>query len=101
MGNTFNYTVEHTEAIATAHKYNIVSSSSEAAFTRKLNLDKYKMYWLDSWPWKEYNQCLKYYKTFTPDMQRLLQQYTQKGGSLIVSGAYVASDMKSLATNNS
>ena len=42
MGNTFNYTVEHTEAIATAYKYNIVSSSSEAAFSRKLNLDKYK-----------------------------------------------------------
>lgn len=97
MGNTFNYTVEHTEAIATAYKYNIVSSSSEAAFSRKLNLDKYKCIDLILGLEKSTTNSLKYYKTFTPDMQRLLQQYTQKGGSLIVSGAYVASDMKSFS----
>ena len=97
MGNTFNYTIEHTEAIATAQKYNIVSSSSEAVFTRKFNLDKYKCIDLILGLEKSTDNSLKNYKTFTPNMQKLLQQYTQKGGSLIVSGAYVASDMKTFS----
>lgn len=97
MGNTFNYTIEHTEAIATAQKYNIVSSSSEAVFTRKFNLDKYKCIDLILGLEKSTGNSLKNYKTFTPNMQKILQQYTQKGGSLIVSGAYVASDMKTFS----
>ena len=41
---------------------------------------------------------LKYYKTFTPDIAKTrCNNDTQKGGSLIVSGAYVASDMKSFS----
>ena len=36
-----------------------------------------------------------YYKTFSSPMQRALTSYCQSGGRLLVSGAYVASDMNS------
>lgn len=36
----------------------------------------------------------KPYKTFTPVLQQLLRLYTEKGGSLLVSGAYIGTDMQ-------
>jgi hypothetical protein len=33
------------------------------------------------------------FKTFTPSMQQALTDYSQKGGSLFISGAYVGSDL--------
>jgi hypothetical protein len=37
---------------------------------------------------------LSYYKTFTPTMRNTLKQYTSQGGALLVSGAYIGSDMQ-------
>ena len=34
------------------------------------------------------------YKTFAPALQQALRRYTEHGGRLIVSGAYIASDMR-------
>ncbi len=36
-----------------------------------------------------------YYKTFSSPMQRILTSYCQSGGHLLVSGAYVGTDMDS------
>ena len=35
------------------------------------------------------------YKTFSPEMQTVLQAYTQIGGNVFVSGAYIGRDMQS------
>lgn len=40
-----------------------------------------------------------YYKTFSSPMQRILTSYCQSGGHLLVSGAYVGSDMDSSQGN--
>ena len=37
---------------------------------------------------------LNYYKTFTTTMRNALKHYTAQGGALLVSGAYVGSDMQ-------
>lgn len=92
-GNEFNYVTTHAEAIMSANKYNIVSCSKYALGRSIVNLDKYDCIDLILGLEKNDGRSLKYYKTFTPEMQDLLTEYTDRGGNLIVSGAYVGSDM--------
>jgi len=94
MGNTFDYVTAHADAIASSGKYNIVSSSEDAFLNGKvamrgvdgidliLGLERYDM------------NVHKYYKTFTPTMQKLLRSYVGQGGRLLVSGAYIGDDMR-------
>ena len=37
--------------------------------------------------------ALKFYKTFTPRLQQMLQTYAEHGGALLISGSYIGSDM--------
>lgn len=92
-GNDFNYTVEHAKAISYAQKYNVSSCSSEAVLSGKIILSKYSG--VDFINGLERNDGYSHqtYKTFTPRMQELLRGYTQSGGSLLVSGSYIGSDM--------
>ncbi len=90
-GNDFNYIRTHAEAIRQAGYYNIVSCSADE---------------LANWPVDEADavdlilglerndgHSLLPYKTFTPAMQSWLRRYAAQGGRLLVSGAYVGSDM--------
>ena len=92
-GNNYDYVRTHADAIASAHKYNIVSCSNEAIETGKVNLSRYDAVDLLLGLERNDGHSLNYYKSFTTLMQSALQKYTQQGGALLVSGAYVGSDM--------
>ncbi len=92
-GNDFNYVRTHAEAIASAHKYNIASCSNEAVETGKVDLSRYEAVDLLLGLERNDGHSLNYYKSFTSLMQKALQTYSRNGGALMVSGAYIGSDM--------
>ena len=91
-GNDFCNVRTHAEAIHQAGPYNIVSCSSEAID----RMPVYAYHLIDLVLGLERNDgySLKSYKTFTPDLRNALAQFTAQGGNLLVSGAYVGSDMQ-------
>ena len=92
-GNNMDYVKKHAEAITPARKYNIVSCSSSAIESGRMDLAKYQMIDLVLGLERNDGHSLKYYKTFSTMMQNKLREYTSKGGALLVSGAYIGSDM--------
>ena len=92
-GNEFNYITTHAKAIMSANRYNIVSCSKHALGGNITNIDKYDCIDLILGLEKNDGYSLKTYKTFTPKLQDILAKYTNRGGNLLVSGAYVGSDM--------
>lgn len=94
-GNNFDGVRTHAEAIFRAGGYNIVSCSRDAVESGRvmpgmyqctdlvLGLQRYTPYGTVS------------YKTFPSTLMQKLTTYTAGGGRLLVSGAYVASDMRS------
>ena len=92
-GNDYNYVQTHAQAIANTDNYNIVSCSNEALETAKMHLKDYAAIDLLLGLERNDGHSLSYYKTFSSSMQHVLQQFTAKGGALLVSGAYIGSDM--------
>ncbi len=92
-GNDFNYPVTHTEAIASTKQYNVVSCSSEAVETGKVRLEDYQAVDLILGLERHDDYAVKYYKTFPVALQRKIAAYTQGGGRLLASGAYIGEDM--------
>lgn len=93
MGNTFDYIAEHAAAIATTVRYNIVSCASPA-FTAATATARY-----DCIDWIGGLQCddghsLVRQRVFTPAAQQRLRLLAGRGTALLVSGAFVASDMQ-------
>ena len=93
-GNDFNYVKTHAECIAKAGAYNIVSCSSEAFETMLPQPAKIAAIDLLLGLEQDDKHSLNYYKTFTTTMRNALKHYTAQGGALLVSGAYVGSDMQ-------
>lgn len=91
-GNEFNYIPEHAKAIMASDKYNIVSCSKSAVENDKVVLNKYNCIDAILGLEKDDGYSLNYYKTFSSSFQKQLADYK---GNLIVSGAYIGSDMKS------
>lgn len=95
-GNTFDYPFIHGKAIQAAGGYSFVSCSDEAAESGHIALKDYQVVDYILGLEKEDNcnpASNRRYKTFTPAMQSLLTDYCRQGGNLLVSGAYVGSDM--------
>ena len=92
-GNDFSYAAEHATAIASARKYNVVSCCRDAIDNHKVTVDDYPCLDLILGMQRYTPYALQYYKTFTPTWQEMLKKYTRQGGSLLVSGAYIGSDM--------
>ena len=92
-GNDFNYVKTHAEAIAASREYNIASCSSEALESTKLIASGYDALDLILGLERNDSHTLAYYKGISYAMQYVLQAYTSQGGSLLVSGAYLTSDM--------
>ena len=92
-GNDFNYVATHAKAIQTSGRYNIVSCASEAVDNGHLSLQHYDAVDLILGLERTDGHSVKSYKTFRPAMQQALRGYMQQGGHLLVSGAYVGSDM--------
>ncbi len=92
-GNDFNYVMAHAKAIASAQEYNIVSASNKAINNGKLKLKGYALVDLVLGLERNDGYSLQFYKTFTGPMRKALQDFTRKGGALLVSGAYIGTDI--------
>ena len=92
-GNDFNYVKTHAEAIADTRQYNIASCSSEAFELSQMHHDRYAAIDLILGLERNDGHSLNYYKTFSTTMQHALKRHTDRGGALLVSGAYIGSDM--------
>ena len=96
MGNEFNYVRDHAEAIAASGKYNILSCSSHAVDKGMVDLDKFKCVDLILGEERDDGRSLVPYKTYSSFMRRALGMYVTGGGSLLVSGSHVTSDLRGI-----
>lgn len=92
-GNEFNYVTTHAKAIASAQEYNIVSASDKVIEDGKMKLKNYPLVDLVLGLERNDGHSLVYYKTFTKSMRKTLTDYTRRGGALLVSGAYIGTDI--------
>lgn len=95
-GNDFNYVSTHAASIQAAGEYSIVSCSREAFESGKASLSGVSLIDLVLGLQTSNGGKQPQYKAFTPQLARRLMTFAQRGGSLLVSGAYVASDMTTL-----
>ena len=91
MGNTFDYPVQHGKALAemgysyiSANAYAIDTIADVDAVDLIMGKQKLTILGTDT-----------AFKSFTPELQKVVTDYLEKGGNLLVSGAYIASDMQS------
>lgn len=92
-GNDFNYVIPHAKAIASAQEYNIVSASTKAIEAGKVKLKHYALIDLLLGLERNDGHSLVYYKAFPAALRKSLQDFTKRGGALLVSGAYVGTDI--------
>lgn len=92
-GNDMNYVVTHAQAIRTAQKYNIVSCAAETVEQGVVQLGHYAMADLLLGLECDDMHSLVYYKTIKKSLRQKLEKYAQQGGRLLVSGAYIGTDM--------
>lgn len=92
-GNTFDYVKAHGEGFST--EYSFVSCSRKAVETGSVRLSKYHAVDMIFGLEKHSASDLGDYKTFTPLLRSLIKAYLSEGGRILVSGAYIGSDMKS------
>lgn len=91
-GNTFDYPMQHGQAIAAARKYSFSSVSREAAYQTDWN--KYDLVDYIAGLQRDVPYNLSHYKTFDEAMQKKMSAYAHHGGNLLVSGAYIGRDMQ-------
>lgn len=91
MGNTFDYPVLHGKALAemgysyiSANAYAIDTIADVDAVDLIMGKQKLTILGTDT-----------AFKSFTPELQKVVADYLEKGGNLLVSGAHIASDMQS------
>lgn len=92
-GNTFDYPRVHGAAIAAA-RYPFISTSLEGYLShnyRNMIVDVITGKQKEVRPGNAESDTR--YKTFTPELQKKLREHTSRKGSLLVSGAYIASDL--------
>lgn len=94
-GNDFNYVRTHANAISKAGKYNIVSCSAKALESGRASLSGCDVTDIIFGLQKDDGWSLVDYKTFSPRLRQLIADYTRQGGNIMVSGAYIGSDMRS------
>ena len=92
-GNDFNYVATHAKALHTAGLYNIMSCSEEALTSGSANLYKCQMADVIFGLERNDGYSIMKYEVMSPSLRNELETFTRRGGSLLVSGAYVASDM--------
>lgn len=95
-GNTFDYPALHGRSIKKAG-YSFVSAGADALARGDIHALNYQV--IDFIAGKQKQTLVGNvkktpdFKTFPLDLQRKLREFTQAGGHLLVSGAYVASDI--------
>jgi len=95
-GNSFDYPYLHGKSIFAAG-FSFVSSSDEAVMNADVDLNQYKIVDLILGKQKQTKigngRKAPEFKTFPLALQQSIQSFCQKGGNLLLSGAYIASDL--------
>lgn len=95
-GNTFDYPTLHAEDIASYNAHvHISSSSREAVESGMVKANMFAMLDLILGAQRSDGYSTYDYKTFTPKLKDILRSFTDNGGALLCSGAYVGTDMAS------
>ena len=98
-GNTFDYPYLHGQAIVAASTYSFASTSDEALEAGFVSTEGYAaidyILGMERDDPEAHPLFGQTYKTFSPQMQAVIRDYTQAGGNLFVSGAYIGRDMQS------
>lgn len=93
MGNNRDGSVCHVKDIAMSGAYNVVGCSLEALDNNLVKLDHYNLVDIAFGLQRNDGHSLVVYKTFSETLQSKLRSYVKSGGRILVSGAYVGSDM--------
>lgn len=93
MGNNRDGSVCHVKDIAMSGAYNVVGCSLEALDNNLVKLDHYNLVDIAFGLQRNDGHSLVVYKTFSETLQSKLKSYAKSGGRILVSGAYVGSDM--------
>lgn len=93
MGNNRDGSVCHVKDIAMSGAYNVVGCSLEALDNNLVKLDHYNLVDIAFGLQRNDGHSLVVYKTFSEMLQSKLKSYAKSGGRILVSGAYVGSDM--------
>lgn len=93
MGNNRDGSVCHVKDIAMSGAYNVVGCSLEALDNNLVKLDHYNLVDIAFGLQRNDGHSLVVYKTFSEALQSKLRSYAKSGGRILVSGAYVGSDM--------
>ena len=96
-GNDFNYIRTHTQAIATARKYRVVSCSSEAIDHNDLKPRHYEMMDVILGLQRQDGYSTVPYQVLSPILRDEMRTFAKRGGALLVSGAYLGTDMQAPA----
>jgi hypothetical protein len=96
-GNTFDYPFIHGQALLAAGR-SFVSVSDEGVEEGDIDLSEYSVVDLilgeERTTLGPGTRRAARYQTFSPEMRSALETYTEAGGRLIVSGAYVGTDLR-------
>ena len=94
-GNSFDNVALHGRAIAGDKRFSFSSCSMEAFLNGTVSTERYKVIDLIFGLQKDCGESsIIAYKTFTPQLRRLIENYLKQGGNLLVSGSYLTSDLK-------
>ena len=93
MGNNRDGSVCHVKDIAMSGAYNVVGCSLEALDNNLVKLDHYNLVDIAFGLQRNDGHSLVVYETFSETLQSKLRSYAKSGGRILVSGAYVGSDM--------
>ena len=93
MGNNRDGSVCHVKDIVMSGAYNVVGCSLEALDNNLVKLDHYSLVDIAFGLQRNDGHSLVVYKTFSETLQSKLRSYAKSGGRILVSGAYVGSDM--------
>lgn len=93
MGNNRDGSVCHVKDMAMSGAYNVVGCSLEALDNNLVKLDHYSLVDIAFGLQRNDGHSLVVYKTFSETLQSKLRSYAKSGGRILVSGAYVGSDM--------
>lgn len=95
-GNTFDYPMMHGKAIA-QNGYSFISTSRDAVTSGQVKMSDYPL--VDLILGKQRQTKVgrgafeSKYKTFSTELQGLIRDYCNNGGNILVSGAFVGSDL--------
>lgn len=93
-GNTFDYPALHGRSVAAMGAYSYSSCSGEAFRKGYVTLSPYAMIDYIAGLQRDVPYNLHSYKTFDADTRSCLTAYLNGGGRLLVSGAFIGSDMQ-------